>query len=308
MGKSIGRRAKGKNGERPKGYAHGGAAGGSSGTSGGAKKPRKLDGWAAARRQAAAVPRSALQSVVTAAPRYAKFDASQRQGASDARAARMAARRGLPDDADALAEGMRTPPQQRAGASRAADVDASPELMSTHSPQLAGAVSPQPAGAASPQDAEMASSTAPSPMRAALGAAMGVLARVARSPFKGNSSSLPRGPLEPVDPTVAGDLTAADVVANAVSRAASERGSAASSPARRDERAADSSDEEGAHRPLTPKLPTPKPKAPPLEPPQPALLTQARGRAVQRCVVFKQLRSLQLFVEGHRPHKADSGA
>ena len=85
MGKSIGRRAKGKNGERPKGYAHGGAAGGSSGTSGGAKKPRKLDGWAAARRQAAAVPRSALQSVVTAAPRYAKFDASQRQGASDAR-------------------------------------------------------------------------------------------------------------------------------------------------------------------------------------------------------------------------------
>ena len=114
-------------------------------------------------------------------------------------------------------------------------------------------------------------------MRAALGAAMGVLARVARSPFKGNSSSLPRGPLEPVDPTVAGDLTAADVVANAVSRAASERGSAASSPARRDERAADSSDEEGAHRPPTPKLPTPKPKAPPLEPPQPALLTQARA-------------------------------
>ena len=34
----------------------------------------------------------------------------------------------------------------------------------------------------------------------------------------------------------------------------------------------------------------------------------ARGRAVQRCVVFKQPRSLQLFVEGHRPHKADSGA
>jgi hypothetical protein len=163
MGKSIGRRAKGKNGERPKGYAHGGAAGGSSGTSGGAKKPRKLDGWAAARRQAAAVPRSALQSVVTAAPRYAKFDASQRQGASDARAARMAARRGLPDDADALAEGMRTPPQQRAGASRAADADGSPEPMSTHSPQLAGAVSPQPAGAASPQDAEMASSTAYAP-------------------------------------------------------------------------------------------------------------------------------------------------